>query len=91
MLREFGVSCGRYDFVWDHFGPISPDISDDMKKEVFLAEAVENINRIMQVELIPEEGSCEAESMQKPKRELVAKSPFHHDSITSFRIGCGQD
>ena len=28
---------------------------------------------------------------QKPKRELVAKSPFHHDSITSFRIGCGQD
>ena len=60
-------------------------------KEVFLAEAVENINRIMQVELIPEEGSCETESMQKPKRELVAKSPFHHDSITSFRIGCGQD
>ena len=79
MLREFGVSCGRYDFVWDHFGPISPDISDDMKKEVFLAEAVENINRIMQVELIPEEGSCETESMQKPKRELVAKSPFHND------------
>lgn len=34
LLREFGVSCGEYDFVWDHYGPFSPDLSDDMKKEV---------------------------------------------------------
>lgn len=33
LLREFGVSCGNYDFVWDYYGPFSPDLSDDMKKE----------------------------------------------------------
>lgn len=33
LLREFGVSCGPYDFVWDHYGPFSPDLSDDMKME----------------------------------------------------------
>lgn len=33
LLREFGVSCGEYDFVWDYYGPFSPDLSDDMKKE----------------------------------------------------------
>lgn len=52
-------------------------------KEIFLEEAVDNINKIMQVNLVPECGSCETESMQKPKRELVAKSPFHHESITA--------
>lgn len=41
LLREFGVSCGRYDFVWDHFGPFSPDLSDDMKKESADNEDVE--------------------------------------------------
>lgn len=34
LLREFGVSCGPYDFVWDYYGPFSPDLSDDMKMEV---------------------------------------------------------
>lgn len=34
LLREFGVSCGPYDFVWDFYGPFSPDLSDDMKMEV---------------------------------------------------------
>lgn len=33
LLREFGVSCGPYDFVWDYYGPFSPDLSDDMKRE----------------------------------------------------------
>lgn len=33
LLREFGVSCGPYDFVWDYYGPFSPDLSDDMKME----------------------------------------------------------
>lgn len=33
LLREFGLSCGDYDFVWDYYGPFSPDLSDDMKKE----------------------------------------------------------
>lgn len=51
LLREFGVSCGRYDFVWDHFGPFSPDLSDDMKKEVFDNEIVrftDKAERIME-------------------------------------------
>lgn len=41
LLREFGVSCGKYDFVWDHYGPFSPDLSDDMKKEIDNHDAIE--------------------------------------------------
>ena len=33
LMREFGVSCGKYDFVWDHYGPFSAELSDDMKRE----------------------------------------------------------
>ncbi len=34
FMHELGVSCGDYTFSWDCYGPFSPDLSDDMKKEV---------------------------------------------------------
>lgn len=34
FMHELGVSCGEYTFSWDCYGPFSPDLSDDMKKEV---------------------------------------------------------
>lgn len=34
FMHELGVSCGAYTFSWDCYGPFSPDLSDDMKKEV---------------------------------------------------------
>ncbi|MDE6567494.1 MAG: hypothetical protein K2K70_07160 [Lachnospiraceae bacterium] len=34
FMREQGVSCGDYEFVWDQFGPFSAELSDDMKMEV---------------------------------------------------------
>ncbi len=34
FMHEFGVTCGDYNFSWDHYGPFSPDLSDDMKKKV---------------------------------------------------------
>lgn len=34
FMRELGLSCGNYKFVWDLYGPFSPALSDDMKKKV---------------------------------------------------------
>lgn len=34
LMREQGISCGDYEFVWDHFGPFSAELSDDMKMEM---------------------------------------------------------
>lgn len=34
IMREKGISCGNYEFVWDQYGPFSPELSDDMKKAV---------------------------------------------------------
>ena len=34
LMREVGISCGKYFFVWDHYGPFSPELSDDMKLPV---------------------------------------------------------
>lgn len=34
LMRNLGISCGDYEFVWDKFGPFSPSLSDDMKKEM---------------------------------------------------------
>lgn len=34
LMREQGVSCGDYEFVWDQFGPFSAELSDDMKMAV---------------------------------------------------------
>lgn len=34
LMRERGISCGDYEFVWDQYGPFSAELSDDMKMEV---------------------------------------------------------
>lgn len=34
LMREQGVSCGNYEFVWDQYGPFSAELSDDMKMVV---------------------------------------------------------
>ena len=34
LMREKGVSCGNYEFVWDQYGPFSAELSDDMKIEI---------------------------------------------------------
>ncbi len=34
LMREQGVSCGDYEFVWDQYGPFSAELSDDMKMEI---------------------------------------------------------
>lgn len=34
LMREKGVSCGNYEFVWDQYGPFSAELSDDMKMTV---------------------------------------------------------
>lgn len=34
LMRERGVSCGDYEFVWDQYGPFSAELSDDMKMAV---------------------------------------------------------
>ena len=34
FMHEVGVYCGDYNFSWDHYGPFSSDLSDDMKREV---------------------------------------------------------
>lgn len=34
LMREVGVSCGKYFFVWDNYGPFSSELSDDMKVTV---------------------------------------------------------
>ena len=39
FMREMGVSCGSYKFVWDLYGPFSPALSDDMKKHLKKEEA----------------------------------------------------
>ncbi|MBQ9610566.1 MAG: hypothetical protein IJV15_14130 [Lachnospiraceae bacterium] len=31
LMREMGVSCGNYEFIWDQFGPFSAKLSDDLK------------------------------------------------------------
>lgn len=31
LMRERGISCGDYEFVWDHYGPFSAELSDDIK------------------------------------------------------------
>lgn len=33
LMRECGISCGEYEFVWDQYGPFSAELSDDMKVE----------------------------------------------------------
>lgn len=34
LMRERGVLCGNYEFVWDQYGPFSAELSDDMKMEI---------------------------------------------------------
>lgn len=34
LMRERGVLCGDYEFVWDQYGPFSAELSDDMKMEI---------------------------------------------------------
>lgn len=34
LMREQGVLCGDYEFVWDQYGPFSAELSDDMKMEI---------------------------------------------------------
>lgn len=34
LMREKGVSCGNYEFVWDQYGPFSAELSDDMKMAI---------------------------------------------------------
>ena len=40
LMRERGVSCGDYEFVWDQYGPFSAELSDDMKIAVEDAPAL---------------------------------------------------
>lgn len=51
FMHEVGVYCGDYSFSWDHYGPFSPDLSDDMKREVqddVPVKFSENAKRLMQ-------------------------------------------
>lgn len=52
-------------------------------KEIFSAEAAESVNKIMQVEPIVEEKPIPVDKIQKPKRKLTVKRPFHHESVTA--------
>lgn len=52
-------------------------------KEIFSAEAAASVNKIMQVEPIVEEDSIPVDKIQKPKRKLIVKGPFHHESVTA--------
>lgn len=52
-------------------------------KEVLVTEAVADIEKIMRVEMTQEGDAVGVENMQKPRRELVTKGPFHHESITA--------
>lgn len=56
---------------------------DTSLKEIFLAEAAESVNKIMQVETIVDGEDIPVDKIQKPKRKLVVKDPFHHESVTA--------
>lgn len=52
-------------------------------KEIFSVEAAESVNKIMQVEPMVEEEPIPVDKIQKPKRKLIVKGPFHHESVTA--------
>ncbi len=75
LMREQGISCGDYEFVWDHFGPFSAELSDDMKMEIedentqpveFNSEAVETMERLKKA------FSCETEYSVRYWVEAIA-------------------
>jgi uncharacterized protein YwgA len=45
IMRERGISCGDYEFVWDQYGPFSAELSDDMKMEVDASELSVKFNQ----------------------------------------------
>lgn len=45
LMRERGISCGDYEFVWDQYGPFSAELSDDMKMEVDASELPVEFNQ----------------------------------------------
>ena len=44
LMREHGVTCGNYEFVWDQYGPFQAELSDDMKKPIDAAASPTKFN-----------------------------------------------
>lgn len=95
LLREFGVSCGRYDFVWDHFGPFSPDLSDDMKKEPVDNEDVEFTDKAERVmarlnKLFSDPGEysvrCWAEAIASLRYLMTHMYPLYSEEKTISKL-----
>mgnify|MGYP000567931186 CR=1 FL=1 len=74
LMRESGISCGDYEFVWDHYGPFSAELSDDMKMEVDISEMPIEFNQeaIEIMECLKEAFTCETTYSVRYWAETIA-------------------
>lgn len=84
MLHDLGHYPLSHDLeqVYDREGSVQRQRNIPIK-EVFIEEAAESIGKIVRVEEIEEGKPIPTEKMPKPKRKLVVKGAYHHESITS--------
>ena len=74
LMREIGVSCGDYEFVWDQYGPFSAELSDDMKMEVDASEVSVEFNQeaIAIMECLKKAFACETTYSVRYWAEAIA-------------------